>query len=143
MKKEHSLHCCLVCVMVMVMQRLIIITVTIDCRSNHVVVFALNQMRIAVGWPDDGLVPDLVPLMRMRMMVMTRMRMMVMTRMRMMVMMRMRMMLMVTIMTGLSLADLMIEGEVAKSDAQDHDDDVVEKYEVDNDDRSKILCSRL
>ena len=31
------------------------------------------------------------------------------------------MMLMVTIMTGLSLADLMIEGEVAKSDAQDHD----------------------
>ena len=138
---------------------MVIITVTIDCRSNHVVVFALNQMRIAVGWPDDGLVPDLVPLMRMmvmtrtrmmlmtgtrmRMMVMTRMRMMVMTRMRMMVMMRMRMMLMVTIMTGLSLADLMIEGEVAKSDAQDHDDDVVEKYEVDNDDRSKILCSRL
>ena len=74
---------------------MMIITVTIDCRSNHVVVFALNQMRIAVGWPDDGLVPDLVPLMRMRMMVMT----------------RTRMMLMVTIMTGLSLADLMIEDE--------------------------------
>ena len=92
---------------------MIIITVTIDCRSNHVVVFALNQMRIAVGWPDDGLVPDLVPLMRMR--IMTRMRMMVMTRMRMMVMTRTRMMLMVTIMTGLSLADLMIEGEGAKS----------------------------
>ena len=89
-----------------------IITVTIDCRSNHVVVFALNQMRIAVGWPDDGLVPDLVPLMRM--MVMT----------------RTRMMLMVTIMTGLSLADLMIEGEVAKSGAQDNDDDV-EKDEAD------------
>ena len=49
---------------------MMIITVTIDCRSNHVVVFALNQMRIAVGWPDDGLVPDRVPLMRMRMMVM-------------------------------------------------------------------------
>ena len=47
------------------------------------------------------------------------------------------MMVMVTIMTGLSLGDLMIEGEVAKSGAQDHDDDV-EKDEADNDDSCKI-----
>ena len=47
------------------------------------------------------------------------------------------MMLMVTIMMGLSLADLMIEGEDAKSGAQDNDDDVG-KDEADNDDSCKI-----